>query len=242
MKTLRLLLVKTGTATDALKLRAGDYDRWFTTTRGLEGHAFEVVHPYLGQPLPKALRAYDGILITGSPLSAAQPTAWMWDVAHGARRAAEDGVPVLGVCFGHQLLGMAWDVPVVKNPQGREVGTVRVQLTPEGRADPLFAGTADGSHALLAQATHEDIVPRLPKGCTLLAYNANTAVQAIRFHRCAWGVQFHPELSAAGMTALLTSRATALRQEGRDLDVLHAGVQHAPAGPRILQNFVAMRA
>src|SRR5207248_8736486 len=107
------------------------------------------------------------------------------------------GLPVLGVCFGHQLLARAAGGDVVQNPRGREIGTVRVPLTEAGCKDPLFSW-ASGAE-IEVQATHVNAVDHLPCGATVLASNENTAAQAFRLSETVAGVQFHPELWEAAL-------------------------------------------
>ena len=137
-------------------------------------------------------------------------------------------IPVLGVCFGHQLLARSAGGEVVVNPRGREIGTVTVKLTEAGRKDPLFAWAS--SDEIEVQATHLDAVDPLPPGATILASNENCAVQAYRLSETVAGVQFHPELSADAMRDLILSRTDKLLAEGRDPLQLAAQVHEVAAG------------
>ncbi|WP_370459055.1 glutamine amidotransferase [Aggregicoccus sp. 17bor-14] len=238
-----VLLVKAGDAAAPVRLGAGDYDRWFFEALGQEGHRFTTVAAHLGAALPARARAFDAVLVAGSPLSVTQPQPWMVRLAEWLREAADQQVPILGVCFGHQLLAWAWGARVVRNVQGREVGTVEVQLSSEGRGDPLFAGLPE---RFCVQATHEDIVERAPAGARVLAGNANTALQALAFAPRVRGVQFHPELTSGALAALVGARAERLEEEARALGLppnervprILAGLGPTPAGPRILRNFL----
>lgn len=237
-----VLLLKTGEAAAPIRLAAGDYDRWFLEAMASEGVRWDVRPAYLGAQLPRATE-YDAVMTTGSPLSATIPSDWMRATAGYLREAAERKIPVLGVCFGHQLLGLAYGARVIANPQGREIGTVEVTLTKEGQADPLFEGVPERFNI---QATHEDIVSRAPEGATVLAHNGSTALQAMAIGRYVRGVQFHPELQPGGMKAVIESRVEKLDGEavargtprGERVPRLLAGVQHTPLGRRILANFV----
>ena len=184
----RVLLLEAGEVLPPLLTTHGDYHRWFQ--RALAGRCELVVLPvYRDVPLP-SWRGYDAVMMTGSPLSVTEPAPWMIRAGDYLLEAAE-GVPVLGVCFGHQLIGHALGTPVVKSPLGREIGTVEVDLTPAGRADPLFAGAPE---RLSVQTTHEDVLQALPPGATLLAGNAHRrgsrdqrsgdAQGAALLHRC----------------------------------------------------------
>lgn len=237
-----VLLLKTGDAAAPVRLGAGDYDRWFIETLGLAHYRFTTLPAHLGAGLPAPQR-FDAILVTGSPLSVTQPQPWMLRLADYLREAAERGRPILGVCFGHQLLAHAYGARVVRNVQGREVGTVQVELTAEGAVDPLFRGLP---RHFAVQATHEDVVQAPPPGARVLARNENTALQALAFAPQVRGVQFHPELSPAALGALVGARAERLEEEARALGLpagervprILAGLAPTPAGPRILTNFL----
>ncbi|HVE87498.1 MAG TPA: glutamine amidotransferase [Myxococcales bacterium] len=241
MRPRNVLMLKPGEAAEPIRLEVGDYDRWFQGALGGGPYRFHVVRPYLGEALPRNVRDHDAVIVTGSPLSATAPTAWMKELAGYMVDAAERRVPVLGVCFGHQLLGMVMGVPVVKSPAGREIGTVEVALTEEGWRDPLFEGLPA---RFPIQTTHEDVVPVLPPGARLLAKNEAAAVQAMALGKYLRGVQFHPELSAEGVKSVIRSREAAIDREGQARGEKHRarrlldGVRPAPYGRQILENFL----
>jgi GMP synthase (glutamine-hydrolysing) len=180
--------------------------------------------------------------MTGSPLSITQPCAWMKPAGEYLREAADRGIPVLGVCFGQQLLAHVYGAKVAKNPNGREIGTVEISLTDEGRGDPLFTGFGA---RFAANATHEDAVLTLPEGWVRLAGNANTPLQAIGYRDHVRAVQFHPELLSDGMRELVLARSPGLEREAREKGhpgsrtaELLAGIRPTPLAPRLLTNFV----
>ncbi len=230
VSTARLLIVQTGST-----VLHGDYPRWFERALGFEmpvvrAHAGELLGPALDRLRPQ------GIIVTGSPLSVVELTTWMEQLGDDLLRVGARGTPVLGVCFGHQLLARAAGGEVVVNPRGREIGTVRVQLTAAGRKDPLFAW----AHAdeIEVQATHMDAVDPLPAGATVLASNENTSAQAFRLSDTVAAVQFHPELWAEGLRDLIFSRREKIAAEGGDPDAIAAQVREVDAG-KILQAFAA---
>ena len=238
-----VLLLKAGDAALPVRVSVGDYEQWFVESLAPGGVRLDVLHVHRDAPLPASAAGYDAVMMTGSPLSVTQLEPWMERAADFMLDAAAHGTPVLGVCFGHQLLAHAHGARVVRNPQGREIGTVEVRLSAEGREDPLFAGLP-GSFAV--QATHEDIVERAPEGATVLAGNANTALQALAFGPRIRGVQFHPEMHPAAMRALILARAERLEAEapqrgyapGERVPRLLAGILPTSAGQTLLRNFV----
>lgn len=219
----RILVVKTGSAHPAVVQAMGDYDDWFA--RGFTGglDRCDVVSAWKGQTLPMP-HGYGGMLITGSSLSVREEAPWMAGLARWALAAADVGIPVLGVCFGHQLLGEALGGRVERNPRGGEYGTISVNLTDEGRRDPLFEGLGD---TLEVQATHEDALVRPPTayGAVRLAGNANTAVQAFGAGPYLRAVQFHPEMSAEILALKL------------EVSGVQAETWPSPHGLRVLRNW-----
>jgi GMP synthase (glutamine-hydrolysing) len=227
----RLLIVQTGTAAREIVERHGDYPDWFEQALGAE---LPVLRAHAGHELGDLPPGTKGVLVTGSPLSLTRPEPWMDELGRRLQRLGEAGVPVLGVCFGHQLLGRAAGANVIPNPRGREIGTVRVQLTPEGRRDPLFAWAPEGE--IEVQATHCDSLDAPPRGATLLASNEKCATQALRYSETVASVQFHPELHPDAVRDLIASRAGAIRAEGGDPDELRAAVRET-ASAAILRAF-----
>jgi GMP synthase (glutamine-hydrolysing) len=219
----RLLIVQTGSTT-----LHGDYPAWFARTLGFESpvlraHEGEKLNPVLQRIRP------EGIIVTGSPLSVTDRSPWMQQLGDDLLRIGARGVPVLGVCFGHQLLGKAAGGNVVQNPRGREIGTVRVQFTEKGRRDPLFTWAANAPE-IEVHATHLDAVDPLPPGATILASNENSAAQAFRLSETVAAVQFHPELWAEAMRDLIESRKDQLAAEGFDAKKLASEVHEVPTG------------
>ncbi len=226
-----LLLVKCGSTHAAVRLVLGDYDRWFLRALAPTGARVRVIEAHAGAPLPARAGGADAVIVTGSPRSVRERAPWMTRAGEWLREQAEGGIPVLGVCFGHQLLAEAYGGVVERNPLGREIGTVRCALTPAGQGDPLFD---DLPPSFEAQTTHEDEVRALPPGAELLATNGWSRVQAFRLGRNVRAVQFHPEMDAAAMAAVV--RARGAPGDG-GLPAL-ARIRPTPCAERILRNFV----
>jgi GMP synthase (glutamine-hydrolysing) len=233
----RLLLYKTGETDRDLQRDIGDYERWFGRVLDdcrLEIHrGFEAPH--------RSLDGYDGLVITGSPRSLVEREPWMDDAAAFVHRADDAGVPVLGVCFGHQLIGYAYGGSVQKNPNGWEVGTVDVQLTDDGARDPLFAGLP---RTLRVNQSHRDEVGALGPSLKRLAHGSHTGNQALAAGTHVRGVQFHPEMDGVVVRRLIAHRRALLVEDaerrGRAWcpDATIAGVADTPDAERVLRNFV----
>jgi GMP synthase (glutamine-hydrolysing) len=224
---LPVLLLQLGEPPEAVRQLHGRFASWYERAYG---EALAVHDGRAGRP-PVDPRDFAGILVTGSSASLKRPEPWMDDAADLVLRAAERGVALLGICFGHQLIGRAFGGAVVRNPDGWEIGTADVDVTDEGRADPLFA---DLPARLRVNLTHEDHVE--PGGALrVLATNAHTPIQAVAAGDHVRGVQFHPEITGAIMKTYIAARRPVL--VGRDPDALIAGARDCPDGLAVIRNF-----
>jgi GMP synthase (glutamine-hydrolysing) len=154
--------------------------------------------------------------------------AWLRDAAHA-------GLPLFGICYGHQLLAHALGGEVGDNPNGREMGTVGIELLPDAGDDPLFAALPS---RFSVQATHLQSVLRMPPGATVLASSAHDGCHAFRWGEHAWGVQFHPEFSTTHMRGYVHARAEALAREGHCAKRVSSEVGATPHARRVLRRFV----
>lgn len=233
----KFLIIKAGTFADrALHIaeRFGDQDDVFVSAGGYPKEAVEVVSVFAGERLLKPPLSYSGVLITGSGAMLSTPTEWMDHTATWLRRGVESDVPILGVCFGHQILAYAMGGTIEQNPNGLEAGTVTVAFNEERAADPLFA---DFPAEADFHVHHYESVARPPEGATVLARNDHDAHHAVRYARNAWGVQFHPELDTNIMHALMDVLADGMRSNGIAVEPILQSIRSAPLGPELLKRF-----
>ncbi len=228
----RVVVLKTGSTYPGLLARFGDFEDWFL--RGLSPELdITVINVEAGE-LPGNPEDWNGIVVTGSPAMVSDRDEWSENTGAWLARAAAAGIPVLGVCYGHQLLAHALGGEVGYHPDGRETGTHEVELLPEAGTDPLFR---DLPARFPAQLTHRQSVLRLPPDAVLLGRNRFEPHQAFRIGSCTWGVQFHPEFTNTVMRAYLEVQAPDLAREGLDAQALIAGVQASPEASSLLPRF-----
>jgi len=199
-------------------------------SRGYPG-PFRVVDVREQEPPPAAELA--AIVVSGSAASVTERAPWMLATERYLASAVESGAHVLGICFGHQLLGQALGGRVEKNPLGREMGTLTVEVL---GADPLLSE----ERPFTVNATHVDSVTELPPGAQVLARTALDPHSVLRFGPRAWGVQFHPEFDAEVMRGYISARADLLTAEGSDPAALHDGARDALPGAEVLARFTAL--
>lgn len=233
-----LLLLKVGHTLSSLSATRGDYEVWFGAGLGV-GDALHVVRVTEGEPLPD-LNAYRGVVVSGSAAMVTERAAWSVSTAAWLLAAIASDLPVLGVCYGHQLLADALGAQVDWNPRGRQIGSVVATLTETGRADPLFSGLPP---RLQVQTSHSQSVLALPESLALLAETPRDPRHAFRVRGArAWGVQFHPEFDAEVTRAYIRERSAEIRAEGQDPDALINGVVESAHGDIILRRFAALSA
>jgi GMP synthase (glutamine-hydrolysing) len=155
--------------------------------------------PFQGERLPLATEL-SGLIVLGAPDGSADADSpkHLVDERRLIGQAVELGVPVLGVCFGAQLLAVALGASVIKDGP-LEVGMGSATLTDAGRRDPVLGG--DGE---VVQVLHwHRHAYTLPRGAVELATSAQDTEQAFRFGDNVYGLQFHVEINAqlAGVIA-----------------------------------------
>ena len=232
-RTRPLLILETGQPVPSMR-RHGSFAHWIRVAAGVPQHEVEVVDVAGGAALPDA-DAYRGVLVTGSGAMVTDRADWSERSAAWLHDAAHAGTPLLGICYGHQLIAHALGGEVGPNPRGREMGTFALERHPEAAADPLL-GHLDP--VFRAQTTHLQSVLRLPEGATVLARSTLDPHHAFRWRGDVWGVQFHPEFSATHMRGYIRARADALRAEGASPPALVAGVRATPQAREVLRRFV----
>jgi GMP synthase (glutamine-hydrolysing) len=164
-----------------------------------EQHVYCEIHP-ASMP-PAAVRAWDpsGIILSGGPASVLDPGAPGLDPA-----ILELGRPVLGICYGLQLLAHRLG-GLVEKAEDREYGRALLKIE---RDDPLF-GDGRGEAERAVWMSHGDRVLRLPEGFVVLGTSESSPFAAVRHAtRPIWGVQFHPEVAhTQGGAAMLANFA-----------------------------------
>lgn len=230
--TSRIAIIKTGTTHPRLHSIFGDFDNWF---RESVSHAHFTTFEVADGNKPPELRDYDGFIVTGSPAMVTDNAPWSENLKPWLRSVQQYGKPLLAVCYGHQLLAEALGGKAGWHPQGREIGTVSINLTDAGKQDPLLGGLAP---IFTAQVTHAQSALTLPPGATLLAYNDYEPHQAYRIGNNIWSVQFHPEFSADIMRGYVFEAAEKLLAAGMPVRKLLATLDHADANRHLVQRFV----
>ena len=231
-----VLIVKTGNTLPPIAASRGDFESWIGAGMGVDPARVRAVRVFAGEALPQP-GGLGGVVVTGSSAMVSDRETWSETTAAWLAEAVAEATPLLGICYGHQLLAHGLGGRVAKNPFGREIGSVDVALTREAAGDDLLGG---GPAAFRAQTSHVESVLELPPGATLLATTGLDPNHAFRVGRSAWGVQFHPEFDEDITRDYLRARRTVITSEGLDVGRLIAGVGPAPHATAVLRRFARL--
>jgi GMP synthase (glutamine-hydrolysing) len=234
----KLLIIKTGRAINGIPADMQDFEHWTAKAAGLRLDQCHTVTVIDGEHLPEPAQC-NGVVITGSAAMVSDRHQWSEYSAQWLQQAIQQKIPVLGICYGHQLLAHALGGVVDYHPRGREMGTKVIHRAPAALHDELFNSLPE---RFPAHVTHMQSVMRLPPGAEVLAWNSFEAHHAVRFAPRVWGVQFHPEFTAEAMSHYLRIRSGALQQEGMDVNELYAAVSETDESAALLRRFATLAA
>ena len=229
----KLYIIKIGTTFPATAAKFGDFDQWTAKGLGSVDLNVSIVDAEHGGALPK-VEECAGVVITGSHAMVTDSAPWSGILEKWLSLLLQAQVPVLGICYGHQLLARAAEGRVDFHPNGKEIGMVDIHLLAECLNDPLFQAFPK---SFPAHVTHSQTVLNLPKGAICLAANAHEPNHAYRLGKCAWGVQFHPEFNVDIMRSYIQEQSNELKSAGWDVQQLLSKVRETPVAEKILQRF-----
>lgn len=169
------------------------------------GVGMKIVRIDQGAAVPGSMDGVSGLVVMGGPMSAYDPIPHVAAEVRLIGQALEDGLPVLGVCLGSQLLAAALGARVY--PSGRkEIGWHEVRLGREAGKDGLWRGVDE---RFMGFHWHGDVFD-LPRGAVPLASSPLTELQAYRAGDRAYGLLFHLEVGEAQIRGFVSAFAEEL--------------------------------
>ncbi len=161
-------------------------------TAAERGAQVTTLFPHGGDSLPGTVAELDGLIVLGGPMHAADDVGYpaFQGILSLIRACDAEGIPILGLCLGAQLIARAFGARVYRFG-GLEVGYPPVLLTKAGRADPLFQGLATTQYVM---QMHEDTFDLPPEAARLMR-NDRCPNQAFRVGTSTYGIQAHPEVT-----------------------------------------------
>lgn len=236
----RILVVLTGEPVAKVQADRGTFDELFYSA---------MPNRHLGSRLQRALwrvtegekapapDEFDGVIVTGSPAMISDGDPWIQEATRFVRETVKADVPLLAVCFGHQLLAHAMGGDVGPNPWGRLMGTVRV--TREAKSDVLFA---DAPMVFSAQVSHRDVILKPGPNLEVIGHAEHDPHHMVKAGPRAWGVQFHPEFDLDIVRDYLHARRSIMEEEGGSgtTDRLLGATSAAPHAHELIRAFSAL--
>ena len=187
---MRIGILQTGQSPDVLRDSAGDYPDMFVRLLAGRGLEFTIFHVE-AMKFPASVHDCEGWLITGSRHGAYEDHPFIPKLEAFIREAVAARVPLVGVCFGHQIIAQAMGGKVEKFAGGWAVGPQSYDF--------------GGEHIVL-NAWHQDQVTELPPGARPVASNDFCAYPALVYGDAAFSVQAHPEFSDDFVDGLMATR------------------------------------
>ncbi|MEN6619404.1 MAG: glutamine amidotransferase [Rikenellaceae bacterium] len=228
-----ILILKTGSTLANIRATKGDFEDWIKEKMQLNEFEYHVHSVENYKTLPPE-QHYSGIIITGSPLMVTDIKLEDNNMCNWLLDKQRSGTPILGICFGHQLLSILNGGSVEYNFSGTKIGSTKTYLTMAGQQDKLL-----GALPLVFEVykTHKQSVSTLPESVEILATNNSGIIDAIKFNANTWGVQFHPEFDANITKLYIQEKYNELSAEGLDVQELLKNVVNVDYGDRILKRF-----
>jgi len=183
------------------------YERALKSQGGSVGCS--IVAPYEMTLTDEHLYNVDGVVLTGSgvPWSVDAPEAK--PLRDAVSKVFDSGIPTLASCNGMQLGAVILGGQIGTSPNGMEVGlALEINKTKQGKEHALLMGRDDG---YAVPCAHRDEVQKLPEKAVHLATNAHSPIQAFAYKQGGvnfWGVQYHPEFTAAWVADLMRAPGT----------------------------------
>jgi GMP synthase (glutamine-hydrolysing) len=181
---------------------------------GILMDTWDVQNDSVGEPELDTLEQYSGIISLGAHAGVLEEAKhpWMSHERKVMQWALETETPLLGLCFGSQLLASAAGGRVYKADTG-EFAWTKVDMLPEAAQDPVIGALGDTADAFQFHYDSFD----LPENAVLLG-ESNGTIEAFRVGSSAWATQFHPEVGLSQQLAWLSTYRRAFLREGIDID------------------------
>lgn len=215
--SLKVAILEADHVADHLRIHHGSYPEMFA--RLLQAVDPDIVcdtFTVIDGQFPKDLKSYDGFLITGSRFSAYDSETWVAKLisyVHDLYRARK---PLVGICFGHQVIAQALEGAVERAPQGWGVGAYTSRLYYK----PQWMKSQPVNNVFTLLASYQDQVVKLPKHAALLAGNSFCPNAMYQLGETILTFQGHPEFSKEYCRGLMD-----MRQEQLGRDTYKRGVE-----------------
>ncbi|MEH6832986.1 MULTISPECIES: type 1 glutamine amidotransferase [Falsihalocynthiibacter] len=205
---MKIGILQTGHAPDETQDEHGDYNEFFVKL--LEGKGFEFENfPVLDGIFPTSPNDAEGWLITGSRFGVYEDHDWIAPLEDFLRETYASGIPIVGICFGHQILAQALGGKVEKFKEGWSVG-------PQKYTSDMF-----GEQNIIAW--HQDQIVEKPAEAKVVGSSEFCENAILIYGNKALTIQPHPEFTGPFLTDLLATRGKVLPVDVREDAANRAG-------------------
>lgn len=195
---MKLGILETGQPPESARERFGDYPSMFRALLGPDAYDYATFDVQQGE-LPSSAQACEAYLVTGSSAGVYDPLPWIAPLKDFLV-AARGRVPLVGVCFGHQIMAEAFGGKVVKSPKGWGVGLHTYEVCTR-------EAWMDDAAPIAVAASHQDQVVELPPNARVVAASQFTPFGMLAYDdQPAISIQLHPEFDPAYAKALIEAR------------------------------------
>lgn len=202
-----ILLILTGNSLDSVRQQFGNFDAHFFAITNAQHTVYAICDKWPDEAVPD-ITQFDGIIFSGSAAMVDENKPWMQPATKLILMALEKEIPLLCICFGHQLLGLACQALVGPNPKGRALGSRQVTII---KNDDILL--QDKPTKLWVQTSHRDVILSKSPHFEVLATAPHDPFHMIKAGKNAWGVQFHPEWNTNIMQSYLEARRAVFDKE-----------------------------
>ena len=223
---MKIIILSNGPGLKEIVALYGHSSEWIPSSITDKNISFKVIKTY--ETSNFNVENADGFIITGSKYSVYDNEIWIKDLKNNIDDILNLDKPVLGICFGHQLLAECLGGKVEKNLLGWELGSYNISLTRDGINSKLFKSFKCGD---IVYESHQDVVSALPSNAIELAFS-DKGNQSFSYGHKIFGVQFHPEFSFE-----VTRKLMDLRKD-RGIIIDNNQLYESVNSRKILDNFI----
>lgn len=230
---MKVALLKMGTTMPSVKAKYGDYEDWFANALQFEPSDLLVINAIEEAPFPENGQ-FNGLIISGSSHAVYDREPWSERAGDWIQEQMNTQIPILGVCYGHQLIAQRLGARVDLSPGGREIGVCAVEKVDD---DPLFDGLPNVFDVI---QTHSDAVLSPVPNARVLAKSPQAENQAMALGSRIRTLQWHPEITAEVIEEYILLRREAIESEfdASHVDRLLTVLKPTSSGQIILRNFI----
>ncbi len=230
----KIYILKLGSTYKDIKKKYGDFDEWIVKGLNIDPKKVNIIRINEGEEI-RDFRNCNGVILTGSHYMVTQNKGWSVKVEKWIPKLIQRNIPLLGICYGHQLIAKSLNGGVSYNKEGEKSGCIKISLTENSKNDPIFSKLPK---KFFAYVSHSQSVISLPTDAVILARDSNDSIYTFKIGECAWGVQFHPEFDKNIMSEYLKKSINRSNNKNKKDSInIFTELKETPHSKKILKLF-----